>query len=230
MPDLRNSKSKKNAGKAPVKSAARPPAGNGAGAIPDDDLLLLHRNMLVTRRLDEKMMILLKQGKSFFHIGASGHEATQVAAAYAMRGGVDWSYPYYRDLAYCVQLGMTPLEVMLCFLSKAGDPNSGGRQMPAHYGHKGLRIVSQSSPTGTQYLQAVGTAESVPHLIAVLPHRDPRTSTVLDTAMACMQALQRITGQSLGPYADDAYTPHSSCQAKPFINRTVSALEIRRKP
>jgi len=133
-------------------------SGNGKVTIPDADLLAIHRNMVVTRRLDEKMMILLKQGKSFFHIGASGHEAAQVAAAYSLRPGVDWSYPYYRDLAYCVQLGMTPLEVMLCFLSKAGDPNSGGRQMPAHYGHKELRIVSQSSPTGTQYLQAVGTA------------------------------------------------------------------------
>lgn len=127
-------------------------------ALSKAEMLRLHRSMLLTRRLDEKMMILLKQGKSFFHIGASGHEAAQVAAAHVLRPGVDWSYPYYRDLAFCVHLGMTPLEVMLCFLSKEDDPNSRGRQMPAHYGHRGLRIVSQSSPTGTQYLQAVGTA------------------------------------------------------------------------
>jgi 2-oxoisovalerate dehydrogenase E1 component len=114
--------------------------------------------MLLTRRLDEKMMILLKQGKSFFHIGASGHEAIQIAAAAAMVPGKDWAYPYYRDLAFCLQFGMTTEEVLLCFLSKAEDPNSGGRQMPAHYGHRELRIVSQSSPTGTQFLQAVGCA------------------------------------------------------------------------
>jgi 2-oxoisovalerate dehydrogenase E1 component len=122
------------------------------------DLVSAYRTMLLTRRLDEKMMILLKQGKSFFHIGASGHEAIQIAAASAMRSGYDWSYPYYRDLAFCLQLGMTAEEMLLCFLSKEADPCSGGRQMPAHYGHRPLRIVSQSSPTGTQYLQAVGCA------------------------------------------------------------------------
>jgi 2-oxoisovalerate dehydrogenase E1 component len=112
--------------------------------------------MLLARALDEKMLVLLRQGKSFFHIGASGHEACQVAAAACLRPGRDWSYPYYRDLAFVLQLGMTPEEVMLCFLARAEDPNSGGRQMPAHYGHKSLRIVSQSSPTGTQFLQATG--------------------------------------------------------------------------
>ncbi|MBD3162381.1 MAG: tungsten formylmethanofuran dehydrogenase [Candidatus Eisenbacteria bacterium] len=129
-----------------------------ASSSPELDLLAIYRTMLLTRRLDEKMMILLKQGKSFFHIGASGHEAIQVAAAAAMRPGRDWSYPYYRDLAFCLQTGMTAEEVMLCFLSRAEDPNSGGRQMPAHYGHRDLRIVSQSSPTGSQFLQAVGSA------------------------------------------------------------------------
>ena len=157
MPELKGKKGVKVT--APARNVRS--TSNGRVHIPDGDLLAIHRNMLVTRRLDEKMMILLKQGKSFFHIGASGHEAAQVAAAFSLRPGIDWSYPYYRDLAFCVQLGMTPLEVMLCFLSKAGDPNSGGRQMPAHYGHKGLRIVSQSSPTGTQYLQAVGTALAI---------------------------------------------------------------------
>jgi 2-oxoisovalerate dehydrogenase E1 component len=141
--------------------AASEPGTPGAGSGPDlpvADLRRIYHNMLLTRRLDEKMMILLKQGKSFFHIGAAGHEAAQQAAAYALEAGRDWAYPYYRDLAFVVQLGMTPLETMLCFLAKAEDPNSGGRQMPAHYGHRGLRIVSQSSPTGTQFLQAVGTA------------------------------------------------------------------------
>ncbi len=121
-------------------------------------ILDVFRKMALSRRLDEKMLILLRQGKSFFHIGASGHEAAQLAAAVLIRPGEDWSYPYYRDGAYCIVLGMTAREQLLCFLSRADDPNSGGRQMPQHYGHKDLRIVSQSSPTGTQFLQAVGTA------------------------------------------------------------------------
>ncbi len=112
--------------------------------------------MALSRRLDEKMLILLKQGKSYFHIGASGHEAAQLAAAILIRPGEDWSFPYYRDGAYCIGLGMTSREQLLSFLAKADDPNSGGRQMPQHFGHKDLRIVSQSSPTGTQFLQAVG--------------------------------------------------------------------------
>jgi len=121
-------------------------------------ILDIYYKMALSRRLDEKMLILLKQGKSFFHIGASGHEAAQLAAATAMRPGKDWAFPYYRDAALCIGLGMTSREQLLCFLAKADDPNSGGRQMPQHYGHKGLRIVSQSSPTGTQFLQAVGCA------------------------------------------------------------------------
>lgn len=121
-------------------------------------ILEIYHKMALSRRLDEKMLILLKQGKSFFHIGASGHEAAQLAAASAMRPGEDWAYPYYRDAALCIGLGMTSREQLLCFLAKADDPNSGGRQMPQHYGHKELRIVSQSSPTGTQFLQAVGCA------------------------------------------------------------------------
>ena len=122
------------------------------------ELLDVYRKMVAARKLDEKMLILLKQGKSYFHIGSSGHEAAQLAAASVLRPGVDWVYPYYRDSALCLGIGMTSKEQLLCFLAKKDDPNSGGRQMPQHYGHKDLRIVSQSSPTGTQFLQAVGTA------------------------------------------------------------------------
>lgn len=114
--------------------------------------------MLMSRYLDDKMLRMLKQGKSFFHIGCSGHEAAQVAAGYALISKKDWFYPYYRDQALTMSVGMTARELMLCFLAKADDPNSGGRQMPQHYGHKDFRIVSQSSPTGTQFLQAVGCA------------------------------------------------------------------------
>jgi len=111
-----------------------------------------------SRKLDEKQLVLLKQGKGFFHIGASGHEAVQVAAGLNIKTGSDFSYPYYREQAYCLTLGMTVEELFLAFLAKKNDPSSAGRQMPMHYGHSDLNIVSQSSPTGTQYLQAVGTA------------------------------------------------------------------------
>ncbi len=114
--------------------------------------------MYKSRKLDEKQLILLKQGKGFFHIGASGHEAVQVAASKCFKIEKDYSYPYYRNQAYCLGLGMTSKEILLSFLAKDSDPNSGGRQMPQHFGHKELNIVSQSSPTGTQYLQATGAA------------------------------------------------------------------------
>lgn len=151
-----------------TKSGARTQTKRGKSSrpeveIPEDALRAMHRSMVRTRRLDEKMLILLKQGKSFFHIGASGHEAVQIALAASMRPGHDWAYPYYRGLAFCLEYGMTTEEILLCFLSKRDDPNSGGRQMPAHYGHRKLRIVSQSSPTGTQFLQAVGTALAIQH-------------------------------------------------------------------
>ncbi|MBN2426195.1 MAG: dehydrogenase E1 component subunit alpha/beta [Calditrichaceae bacterium] len=117
--------------------------------------------MITSRLMDEKMLIMLKQGKSFFHIGAAGHEAAQTAAGFVLRPGIDYAYPYYRDLAFVLQYGVTPVEIFLNFLAKAADPSSGGRQMSNHYGHREKRIVSQSSPTGTQYLQAVGTALAI---------------------------------------------------------------------
>ncbi|MCH7495793.1 MAG: tungsten formylmethanofuran dehydrogenase, partial [Candidatus Marinimicrobia bacterium] len=123
-----------------------------------EELLKAYKLMLISRRLDDKMLTMLKQGKGFFHIGAAGHEAAQLAAAFNLKSKEDWAFPYYRDLAFVLGFGMTPEEIMMCFTSKADDPNSGGRQMPAHYGHRELNIVSQSSPTGTQYLQAVGVA------------------------------------------------------------------------
>jgi 2-oxoisovalerate dehydrogenase E1 component len=122
------------------------------------ELIKLYQNMLRARYLDDKMLTLLKQGKSSIHIGGSGHEAIQTAMAFSLSPGVDWAYPYYRDLAFVLQYGVSPKEVLLNFLGRAADPSSGGRQMPHHYGHRPLRIVTQSSPTGTQFLQAVGCA------------------------------------------------------------------------
>ncbi|MCF7804506.1 MAG: dehydrogenase E1 component subunit alpha/beta [Candidatus Marinimicrobia bacterium] len=114
--------------------------------------------MRLARGMDNKMLTLLKQGKSYFHIGTSGHEAAQIALGFAMQPGHDWFYPYYRDLTFCLTLGVTPKDTLLQFLSRDADPASGARQMPQHFGDSELHIVSQSSPTGTQYLQAAGCA------------------------------------------------------------------------
>lgn len=117
--------------------------------------------MATSRRMDEKMLTLLRQGKSFFHIGAAGHEGAQLACAMNMNPGVDWVYPYYRDQTLVLGLGMAVEDFFLGFLAKRDDPSSGGRQLPQHYGKKDLNILSQSSSTGTQFLQAVGTALAV---------------------------------------------------------------------
>ncbi|UCH09431.1 MAG: tungsten formylmethanofuran dehydrogenase, partial [Fidelibacterota bacterium] len=121
-------------------------------------LLDFYRTMVTARTLDDKMLVLLRQGKGFFHIGCSGHEAAQVAAATCFKPGSDWAFPYYRDAAFTLQWGMTPRDHLLGFFAREGDPASGGRQMPQHFGRVDLRIPSQSSPTGTQFLQAVGVA------------------------------------------------------------------------
>ena len=113
-------------------------------------LLNIFKAMATSRRLDEKMLTLLRQGKSFFHIGAGGHEGSQVACAMNLHTENDWFYPYYRDQALVMGLGMTIEDLFLSFLAKADDPGSAGRQLPQHYGSKKLNIVSQSSPTGTQ--------------------------------------------------------------------------------
>lgn len=114
--------------------------------------------MYTSRRLDEKMLILLKGGKSYFHIGCMGHEAIQVAGGMNLTPKHDWLFPYYRDLAFCMSLGFSPRDTLLGFLGRAEDPSSGGRQMPQHFGHRDYNIPTSSSSTGTQFLQAVGNA------------------------------------------------------------------------
>lgn len=123
-----------------------------------ENLISIYRDMLVSRRLDEKMITLLKQGKGYFHIGCSGHEAAQAAISYFSRPGYDWFVPYYRDLCTAISLGMTSQSMLLAHLAKAADPNSGGRQMAEHFSSPELNIITTSSSVGAQFLPALGAA------------------------------------------------------------------------
>jgi len=123
-----------------------------------EKLLYVLKMMFTARTVDNKAMNLLRQGKTFFHIAGAGHEAVQLAIGLSLDPSKDWLFPYYRDLATVLTAGVTPEEVFLGTFGKADDPASGGRQLPVHWGSTRINIPSQSSPTGTQYLQAVGTA------------------------------------------------------------------------
>jgi 2-oxoisovalerate dehydrogenase E1 component len=134
---------------------------NNFNGFKKEALLSVLKNMLFARNIDNKAMNLLRQGKTFFHIAGAGHEAVQTAAGMLIDPKIDWLFPYYRDIALIILAGITPKEFFLQCFAKEDDPSSGGKQLPCHWGSSRINLPAQSSPTGTQFLNAAGAALSI---------------------------------------------------------------------
>jgi 2-oxoisovalerate dehydrogenase E1 component len=143
-----------------ISSTRVPEQAAASGGLSPERLVQMYRLMYLSRRVDDREILLKRQQKIFFQVNGAGHEALQVGAALALRPGYDWVFPYYRDRALCLALGVTPTEMFLQAVGAATDTASGGRQMPAHWSSRPLHIVSTSSSTTTQLLHAVGCAEA----------------------------------------------------------------------
>src|SRR6187399_2610344 len=145
---------------ADTRATERTVRGREFEGLTRDELLDAYRLMLLSRKIDDKEIQIKNQSKSFFQISGAGHEAVLVAAARQLRPGIDWLFPYYRDRALCLALGVTPYEMFLASVGSKDDPANAGRQMPSHWGHRRLNMPSQSSCVGTHCLHAVGAAEA----------------------------------------------------------------------
>jgi 2-oxoisovalerate dehydrogenase E1 component len=161
--------------------AAAPRADKYEG-LTREELLGAFRNMVTSRRIDDKEIQLKRQSRIFFQISGAGHEALQTAIAAHMKKGVDWLFPYYRDRAICLGLGVTPYEMFLQAVGASADPASGGRQMPSHWGSPRLNIFTTSSPTGSECLPGVGAAEAGRYLLR------PDAEAIRDQATAAKAA------------------------------------------
>lgn len=134
------------------------PARHKTLGLTDKDVLDMYYYIALARALDERMWVLQRAGKAMFVISGPGHEGCQVGAMWPMDKQRDWFVPFYRSIAACLVKGMTASDMLLGLFARANDPSSGGRQMPGHYGHPRVKILSTSSPVGTQYPHAVGIA------------------------------------------------------------------------